>query len=45
MNIKSYIYSMRKRIDDKTLLNIKKIIDDEIERRQMAENINNTGVN
>ena len=43
MNLKNMIYVQRKRIDDKTLLKIKDIVDDEISRREKAESENVRG--
>lgn len=39
MEIKSYVYRIRKRINDKTLLKLKEIIDTEINRRTEAEEL------
>ena len=33
MNIKNYLYRMRKRINDEDLLKMQKIINEEVERR------------
>ena len=46
MNIKTYLYAMRKRISDKELLELEVIIKEEIERRTNADNkaeISSTG--
>ena len=40
MNIKNYIYQMRKRIKDDVLIDIKSIIDNEIERRKLNDERN-----
>jgi len=37
MNIKNYLYQIRKRIPDESLLKIKSMVDEEIERRTLAE--------
>lgn len=37
MNIKNYLYQMRKRISDTELLKIQSIIEDEIERRSLND--------
>lgn len=42
MNLKNQLYMMRKRLPEKTLLSIKKIIEEEIDRR--LKNDYNTSV-
>lgn len=39
MNLKNQVYMMRKRIKDKDLLKIKEIVDLEIERRTLNDQI------